>query len=141
MGFECVSKDKTDCGEEYSTAEQLPFCAIQQPSRFAPIYDLSGGLNDTEWVAAANGTIQEASGGGPGGGNIPPESLFMEPIVTSTQFMWTGKTAFGEAAMNRLVRQPDLTALVADPTIQAQVEVCSVWPIAVLLIVSDCGVL
>lgn len=121
--FGCSSSDDTMSSAEYSTTSQLPFCAIEQPSRFAPLYDLSGGLNDTAGVI--DDYDDSGGGGGPAGGNIPDESLASEPILTSTEFMYTAKSAFGEAAMKRLVRQPDSTPLVSNPAIQAQTEVCS----------------
>jgi hypothetical protein len=132
LDFSCSSKDSTTCGSEYSTAEQLPYCAIKQPSTFAPLYDLSGGLNETEWASLAPPGSQEEEdgggggpGGGPAGGNIPPESKITKPIITTTKFMYTGKTPFGEATMNRVLRQPDLTPLVSDPLVQAKVMVRS----------------
>lgn len=81
------------------------------------MYDLSGGLNTTEW----EGDEVDGSAGG-GGGNIP-ESFTAEPILTATEFMYTAKTGFGEAAMNQVVRQPDFTPVLSDTMIQAQLEV------------------
>ena len=125
-GFSCLSEDKSQCAAEFSTTDQLPFCAIEQPSRFAPLYDLSGGLNDTSWAIDDDEADGGGGRGGPAGGNIPPGAASAEPILTTTEFMHTGESALGDAAMGRLVRQPDFTPLAANLAAQADAQVCSV---------------
>lgn len=115
---------------QFSSTEQLPFCAIEQPSRFAPLYDLSGALNDTEWTLDYSSSDDSdgdvlGGGGGPAGGNVPDEALSRSSIQTSGQFMYTSDTPFGDAAMNSLIRQPDFTPLLSDVSIQAEAQVRS----------------
>lgn len=117
----CDVRNKDNCAAEFSKVEQVQWCAIKQPSLWAPFFDLSNGVNYTrsDGSGPRDKKDENADGAGspPGqpessGNDSPSEQLDedardAEPLTGETKFMYTG-SAFGEAAMSRFVRVPQL---------------------------------
>jgi hypothetical protein len=142
--IDCKSRNDTNCAAEFSNDQQVPWCAIKQPSKFPPLYDLSYGVNFTLSDGSGPrdvGNSAEDSSNTPGqqGGSSGESSsgaqsqsddekkaeLLAEPISGESKFMYTGQSAFAEKAMDRFVRQvPDVELLGTDPNVATAVEVC-----------------
>lgn len=125
--IDCISRNDRRCAAEFSSPEQLPFCAIEQPSQWPPLYDLSNALNltdlevnDTEAGGSPPGP--EVLGGDDASAEDAPEPS-AEPITRPTEYMYTSESAFGDAAMERIVRQPQPGALTTDATIADELQV------------------
>ena len=61
-----------------------------------------------------------------------------DPIVTSTQFIYTAQSDFGEAAMQHFVRAPALELLISDADVAADVEVRCLFEVAIAGLVRIC---
>ena len=117
-----MARDESNCSPLFSSEEQLPFCAVGEPSRWAPLYFLTN-----PWSPLVYG---DTPGRGEGlGGNFDGSSQ-------QTQFFYTSESAFGEAAMSHLVREPNLALLATDPGVTEELAVCpprALYVAAVLL--------
>ena len=98
---ECVERDESNCSPVYSSLERLPFCAVQEPSLWAPLYFLTN-------LFSRIGNEQRD---------------FVSSPASETQFLYTSESAFGAAAMGRVVRLPDVALLTTDAGISEEVEV------------------
>ena len=104
---DCIARDESVCSPLFSTEKELPFCAVERPSRWAPLYFLTNPFS---------------------GINSHAKRLFWFWYSTSfdeTQFLYTSESAFGAAAMGRVVRQPDVALAASDSSIAEEVAVCS----------------
>ena len=130
LEISCNTRNESNCEAEFSNSEQLPWCAIREPSRWAPLYDLSNALdlsafegNDTADADSSSSSGQGGLGGAEDTSSEDAPVLDAEPIVTSTEYMYTSQSAFGKAAMERIVREPQLDLLATDATIAADLQV------------------
>jgi hypothetical protein len=97
---DCIEED---CGAQYSGPEQIPFCKIEAPSRWPPLYDMVDALELDEEVSEG---LPASAAQGSSEPNTAPDSY------QAVTFLYTSKdSAFAETAMQRFVRQPNLTKL------------------------------
>jgi hypothetical protein len=123
----CTLRNEDNCGAQFSEPENVRWCAIEQPSQWSPVFDLSKAIN---WTATGHedagddtddaDDADDAESSGPDN-----ETEWSKPIVTSTRVLYTGNSPFGDAAMQRFVRVPELELLSIDADIAAEVEVWS----------------
>lgn len=134
----CNTRNELNCEVEFSDVEQAPWCAIRQPSHWAPLFDLSNGV-DFAGARELDYDAEEEEGDLFGGGDESPAEeesttdYTFGPVAISgvAQFAYTGQSDFGDAAMSRWVRTPDFALLATDAQIAAEVEVC-LEPLVVL---------
>jgi hypothetical protein len=108
----CKEFSKSVCGPEYSDYERIPYCQNPTPALFPPTYAIN--LGEDFWgvtmpSALANGTRTPT--------RTPPELTAL--------YLWTGGTneALVTQAMDRYLREPNLTSALSDPTVLKGIEV------------------
>jgi hypothetical protein len=130
----CTMRNKENCAAQFSTPEQAGFCSIKQPSKWPPIYDINNGVNYTlPDGSGPRDAAEEQSESLPGTSSGNDETLLDDyefnatgPIYGEAQFMYTGQTPFGDAAMHRFVRDPQLQLIKTDEAVASDLEVSTV---------------
>jgi hypothetical protein len=120
----CTLRNEDNCAAQFSEPENVRWCAIEQPSQWSPVFDLSKAIN---WTATGHEDAGDDTDDADDTESSGPdnETEWTKPIVTSTQVLYTGNSPFGDAAMQRFVRVPELELLSNDTDIAAGVEVWS----------------
>ena len=95
---QCTTRNETNCGLDFSDSLQAQYCAIEEPTRWAPVFDLGGSLFT---LPGGDGELEEQG----------------------AEFIYLGETTFGEEAMQRFVRVPDLQLLNSSADVAADVAV------------------
>lgn len=111
--YECTSRNESECGFQHSSFEQIPFCQIDTPSRWAPLYDFSAALSwDSGQLPEPTATDYDEVDDTINSGNSNDTTDFSSFSPDPVNFLFTSTgSAFAEAAMQRVVRQPSLARL------------------------------
>jgi hypothetical protein len=104
LGADCIKRDESKCGPEYSSDKQIIWCKVPTPSAWPPLFDVSNALQYS--ASAGDGTGQ---------------------VDLQTEFLYTSAgqedSTFVAGVMDRFVRQPNLEQALADPRVLAGIQV------------------
>jgi hypothetical protein len=115
-GVRCLERS---CGVQFSSGAEAPFCAVEVPSRWPPLFDTSYGLIADETFDYA---YDYESNGLDDDGNVSSYKPVWERDQKWSVLYTAANWRFANAAMQHFARGPDLAAL-AQPQVQAQITV------------------
>ena len=92
----CYEHDKSNCGPEYSSEEQIIWCAVPAPSTYPPLYDISGSIIYNYADYETQGSSED-----------------------SVDIAWAGgaNETFVREAMASFVKQPSPQTALSDPAV------------------------
>lgn len=132
----CLERSTTECGFQYSSEDEIPFCAVEVPSRWPPLFDLSSSFGyfedryfdgydadsdsnataptpDLEDVGYSNGAEYDYNHYN----SFSDDANIFSDLVNKGQgahvpFLYTSAASpFADAAMQRFFRQPNVASL------------------------------
>lgn len=125
--IDCLERDKSNCGPQFSDDSQIAFCPISSPSRWPPLFELTdaldpppadggGGAGDsTETNSSSIGTSGEAAFGRRlQQAAAAPRAAAMQFETSTYKMAYTasGSNSFADDAMATMFRQPNVDGLV-----------------------------
>jgi hypothetical protein len=99
----------------FADYEQIPYCAIESPSQFPPLYELSNALPES--VVPVSATGGDSSSGQSGDSSSGSSSdVKVLPPGTEVEFLYTSRSGdFARQVMESFVRQPAVAEVLGNP--------------------------